>query len=228
MFFVKDNIAQFIKKIELLGGVYGLTASSDGVEMITATNKGFIYRTRTEDLAKMLMGESHTKEVVHVTYSIDNTNSESFMTCSADGSLRLWDANDYSAITRCAIMTAGYPTVSIFNDEVIISGWTDGKIRTFRTDNGDPLWAIDNAHKSGVTALSLSHNSKFLISGGNSGEVRIWEIRSKDMVSHLKEHTAKISKVHIMSDDVYALSCSKDRSILCWDLPNERRVNAHT
>ena len=228
LFQVKETVCQQLAKIEFLGSINGLHSSPDGVQLLAATDKGFIYRVRATDLSKMLMGETHTKEVVHATYGISSTDSEKFMTSSCDGSMRLWDANDYSATTRCAILTAGHPLLSLFTDEVILSGWTDGKIRTFRMDNGDPLWSIDNAHKGGVTALQLSHNQKFIVSGGMGGEVRVWEMKAKDLVAHLKEHTARVTKVHIFADDTYALSCAKDRCILCWDLKNERRVTAHT
>ena len=78
---------------------------------------------------------------------------------------------------------------------MIISGWSDGRIRSFTVENSSPLWQIDNAHKSGVTAVCLSYNSKFICSGGGDGEVRVWEIRSRELVSHLKEHTSKVTKV---------------------------------
>jgi WD40 repeat protein len=217
-----------LSKIEFLGSLYGLSSSPDGLQLLAATDKGFIYRVRTADFSKMLLSETHTKEVLHAIYAVGNKDSERFLTSSADGSLRLWDANDYSAVTRCAILTPGNPLVSLFTEEVILSGWSDGKIRTFRTDNGDPLWNIDNAHKGGVSALDLSHNNKFLVSGGVAGEVRVWEIKTKDLVTHLKEHTAKVTNVHIFADDTFALSCAKDCCILCWDLKNERRVTAHT
>jgi len=228
LFQINETVCQKLSKIEFLGSINGLSVSPDGVQMLAATDKGFIYRVRTADFTKMLMGETHTKEVLHVAYGVSGNDSEKFMTSSVDGSMRLWDANDYSAITRCAILTAGYPLLSLFTDEVVLSGWTDGKIRTFRMDNGDPLWSIDNAHKGGVTALELSHNQKFMVSGGMGGEVRVWEMKTKDLVTHLKEHTAKVSKVHIFADDTYCLSAGKDRCILCWDLKNERRVTAHT
>ncbi len=228
LFQIKETVCQQLSKLEFLGSVNGLSASPDCVQLLAATDKGFIYRARTADFSKMLMGETHTKEVLHVTYGFGNNDPERFMTASADGSLRLWDANDYSAITRCAILTAGHPLLSVFTDEVILSGWTDGKIRTFRADNGDPLWNIDNAHKGGVTAMELSHNQKFIVSGGAGGEVRVWEMKTKDLVVHLKEHTAKVTGIHVFADDTYALTCAKDRCILCWDLKNERRVTAHT
>jgi len=58
------------------------------------------------------------------------------------------------------------------------------------------------------------------------GEVRVWEIRSRELVSHLKEHTSKVTSLHLFADDVHLLSCARDRSILCWDLKAEKRVSA--
>jgi len=121
-----------------------------------------------------------------------------------------------------------YANCAIFTDEVIISGWADGAIRAYRIDNCELLWKIENAHKGGVTAVCLASNYKFVCSGGMEGEVRIWEIRSRELVSHLKEHTSKVTKLELFADDVHLLSCARDRSILLWDLKSEKRVQAQT
>lgn len=68
--------------------------------------------------------------------------SDKFLTASEDGTLRLWDSNNYTVSARC-MANAGalgqnqglYPLCAIFTDEVIISGWNDGKIRAYRVDN---------------------------------------------------------------------------------------------
>ena len=60
------------------------------------------------------------------------------------------------------------------------------------------------------------------------GEVRVWEIRSRELVSHLKEHTSRVTKIQIFPDDQHLLTCARDRSILCWDLKAEKRVSAQT
>lgn len=60
------------------------------------------------------------------------------------------------------------------------------------------------------------------------GEVRVWEIRSRELVSHLKEHTSRVTKVQLFDDDVHLLTSARDRSILCWDLKNEKRVSVQT
>lgn len=88
----------------------------------------------------MLLCENHTEAVLDVAYM--NGVSDKFATCSEDGTIRLWDSNDYSVLSRCTASTAGnvYPNCSTFTDEIIISGWNDGKIRTFRVENSTPLW----------------------------------------------------------------------------------------
>eukprot|EP00349_Pseudokeronopsis_sp_Brazil_P007523 CAMPEP_0202966528 /NCGR_PEP_ID=MMETSP1396-20130829/10976_1 /ASSEMBLY_ACC=CAM_ASM_000872 /TAXON_ID= /ORGANISM="Pseudokeronopsis sp., Strain Brazil" /LENGTH=71 /DNA_ID=CAMNT_0049690491 /DNA_START=154 /DNA_END=366 /DNA_ORIENTATION=- len=57
---------------------------------------------RVSDFSKLLLCENHTEPVLHTNY-MDGV-SDKFATCSEDGTIRLWDANDYSVIARC---TAG-------------------------------------------------------------------------------------------------------------------------
>lgn len=80
---------------------------------------------------------------------------------------------------------------------------------------------LDNAHQGGVTALVLSHNRRFLLSGGPQGEVRLWELRSRELISHLKEHKQRVSALALFDDDTLCLSGSRDRCILRWDLKSE-------
>ena len=112
--------------------------------------------------------------------------------------------------------------------DFLICGWSDGRIRAFDADNGAALWSIDHAHKAGVTSLVLSNNARFILSGGEEGDVRVWELRSRELVSHLKEHRGRVTGLAMYGDDAHALSCSRDRSFLCWDLRREKRMTSHT
>ena len=75
--------------------------------------------------------------------------------------------------------------------------------------------------------IALAKNLKFFCTGGNEGEVRVWEMRSREMVSHLKEHTHRVTKVKLTTDEMHVISSSKDRALLMWDLKMEKRVSAH-
>ena len=74
-------------------------------------------------------------------------------------------------------------------------------------------WQIDNSHKGGVSCIALSQNLKFVCTGGLEGEIRVWEMRSKQLVAHLKEHTQKVTKIKLCGkEDEKLISSSKDRS----------------
>jgi WD40 repeat protein len=88
-------------------------------------------------------------------------------------------------------------------------------------DTGAILWFVESAHADGVSAVKQSHNGRFILSGGVHGEVRLWEMRSRELISHLKEHTQKITNIEIFLDDTTAVTCSRDRSIMRWDLRGE-------
>jgi cilia- and flagella-associated protein 52 len=208
------------------GKVLALSLSPDGAEVLAGTSSGFVYRLRTKGLAALCLAETHSASVNAVAYAPNV--SEKFVTASADGTLRIWDASDYTVSVKCFVGDGGQPScIALFLD-AMISGWTDGKIRCHSATNGEWLWQIPNAHRGGVTALVLSSNQRFVISGGAEGEVRVWELRSRELVSHLKEHTMSVTGIALFDDDVHALTCSRDRSFLCWDLRREKRISNHT
>lgn len=47
------------------------------------------------------------------------------------------------------------------------------------------------------------------------------------MISHLKEHIQRITKVQLFSNDLHLLTTAKDKSILIWDLAKEKRIASY-
>lgn len=72
--------------------------------------------------------------------------------------------------------------------------------------------------------LILSHNKRFLLSGAPSGDIRLWELRTRELISHLKEHKQRLNVLVLRQDDTVAMSGSRDRCILTWDLRSEVSV----
>ena len=117
---------------------------------------------------------------------------------------------DYRVTAKgtCQTQQTGIPSCIAFSGEVVFTGWQDGKIRAHEAETGGLLWVIDNCHGGGVTSLALSHNLKFLVSGGEEGEVRVWEIRTREMFVSLKQHTAAVTAIQICADDTQ-VACSE-------------------
>ena len=73
-------------------------------------------------------------------------------------------------------VSGGKPNCVALSLDTIISGWSDGKVRCHSAEDGAWLWEIPNAHAGGVTALQMSANQRFIISGGEAGEVSLGSI----------------------------------------------------
>ncbi len=56
------------------------------------------------------------------------------------------------------------------------------------------MFIINDAHVHGVTALSTTSDCQKIISGGNEGEVRVWQINKQvqTMKASLKEHRGRV------------------------------------
>ncbi|TYZ66415.1 hypothetical protein PybrP1_001311 [[Pythium] brassicae (nom. inval.)] len=214
--------------VVLDGPVVGLALTASQGEAVVGTQIGSIFRVRLHAqrvLQASLLFESHSSAVIHVAYA--PSVSDRFATASRDCTIRVWDASDYSIVAKSFVSSAGSPTCLQYSLDVLLSGWTDGSVRCHSADSGEHVWSIDNAHTGGVTALVLSHNQRFIVSAGVGGDVRVWDIRKRDLVSHLKEHSMAVTSLALYEDDLHVLSCSRDRSILCWDLRSERRLSSH-
>ena len=86
---------------------------------------------------------------------------------------------------------------------------------------------VKHIYIEGVYALCISTNLKFFCSGGSEGEVRVWEMRTREMVSHLKEHTHRVTRVQLYGNETQLVTASRDRALLQWDLKSEKRISAH-
>ncbi|PNH01753.1 50S ribosomal protein L6, partial [Tetrabaena socialis] len=99
-----------------------------------------------------------------------------------------------------------------------VAGWGDGAIRCHARGGGGggcaPLWLIPGAHSlahsSGATAMRLSNSGTFLVSGGMGGELRVWDMRSREMAApRMKPHSARVVGVAVMADDVHVVGYSR-------------------
>jgi len=107
----------------------------------------------------------------------------------------------------------------------IVSGWSDGKIRAFLPQSGKLLYVINDAHKNGVTAISMTSDNGRIVSGGSEGEVRVWKIgrNTQTMDASLKEHRGRVWCIIINASDEQAVSASSDGSCIIWDLKTKTR-----
>jgi len=213
------------KQVRLDGPVSSMSLSGDTQEFMAVSGVGSHFQVRCKDLSVRMHNQVNPGALYDVAYLAGSTDR--FLTCCGDGMVTLWDANDYTAALRCPSKTRSYPISCCGTEDIIVTGCNDGKLMGFDSKLGENLWHIDNAHKGGATSVKLSSNVRFIVSGGADGELRIWELRNREMASHLKEHVGKVTEVVLFPNDQFAISCSRDRCLLTWDLRTEKRLTHH-
>jgi WD40 repeat protein len=73
--------------------------------------------------------------------------------------IRVWNAITRQELLRIEVPGLDCHCVAFMaNGKSIISGWSDGKIRAFLPQSGKLLYAINDAHNHGVTALAPTND----------------------------------------------------------------------
>jgi len=222
-----DSNYEYKGQLKCDGIVVGLSLSDDKLEVLATTNVGTVYRINIAAMEHIVVSEGHTEAITAVAYSVGQ--NDRFVTASKDGTIRIWDTAEYVTLATCKArrdQERGVVPLCLQYSDIVLSGWSDGKINAY-SDSGESLWMIDNAHPGGVLTMTLSHNRRFILTGGPAGEVRLWELRTRDLISHLKEHVSRVTSVVLSEDDTFAITASRDRCILRWDLRQENRVWCH-
>lgn len=188
----------------------------------------------------VLLEESHVAPVKMVKFApgeasfglnngpVGGPTIDGLVTASADGQIRGWTLDPRPiCLMRAGLRTGAVPLCVAVTSLTTMTGWDDGHVRCHDNKTGELMWTLPDAHVGGVTAIGVAVGGHFFVTGGVKGEVRVWDSRSRRLISTLKEHCAAVIGVEALGDDVHIVSASRDRSIITWDLIRERRVAQH-
>lgn len=169
------------------------------------------------------------KESVHVSkinaVCFPKGFSEVFATCCNE-QIKVWALKRRQELLRIVVPGVDCNHVCFSDDgKMILSGWSDGKIRAFFPQSGKLMWTIEDAHANGVTALTVTADNETVISGGHEGEIRIWRVTKdkRTLVESMKEHRARVTAMHLNATGEL-VSCSADGSCIIWDVKNRARI----
>jgi len=160
-------------------------------------------------------------------------SSDAVASCSghANGSVCLWDLSNTPVITTYISESrklSGVQVVAMSN-EAVLSGWGDGFIRCHDL-GGRFAWEIPDAHNSararGCTALHMAHRSPFFVSAGTGGEIRVWDMNTRNLFSSMVLHVAAVNDVLVLQDDVHLVAAGDDKIWTLWDLYGQRNMGS--
>ena len=205
--------------------ISSITLTPDGTKFFVGTSSSSIFLVDTETLKAELRATCHTDRVNAIAFP--HNMSEVFAT-AALGEIKLWNSR-----SKQEVLSIRVPGIECFcldfalDGKAIVSGWSDGKIRAFTPQSGTLVFAINDAHKEGVTALRVLSDCTRLVTGGMKGDVRMWKTSKshQELTASLKEHRGRVWSLAVRTDDdARAVSASADGSCIVWDLLKKCRL----
>jgi WD40 repeat protein len=144
------------------------------------------------------------------------------ISCSDDGSLRLWDlesgaqiGNDWRDVgdETEVFMTALSP-----NGNIIASGHSDGMVRLWDV-GGEGVITKCIGHTSPVWALCWNADGDRMVTGAEDGKVRVWEVESAETVLGPIESGHEYVHTVIYSPDKSVIGTGgfADSAVKIWD-----------
>lgn len=215
---LKSDDLKIVRRAKLGGAITSLALNAAGDHVFIATADCNIYLLAIGTFEYELRNTCHFDKINAVAFP--RGYSELFATCSVND-IRVWHARTRNELLRIQVPGLECFCVTFAPDgKSIVSGWSDGKIRAFRPQTGKLMYAINDAHRDGVTAIACTSDCRRLVSGGAAGQVRIWAIgqQTQKMIASLKEHKGRVNCVQISSDDSECVSASADGSCIVWSL----------
>ncbi|KAG1817665.1 WD40-repeat-containing domain protein [Suillus subaureus] len=170
--------------------------------------------------------EGHTDHVWRV---IHLPGGQRIITCSWDGSLRVWNLKSGKQI--------GEDWRDGENEVVSMALSPDGKKVVSGSDNGVVrLWDMDTCkiiakwtgHTDKVWSVCWSQDGrrvKTLISGSFDHSIRTWNTTKWEQIAVLDEHTDPVIAIAISQNNRILTSASSDKTARLWNLDNGQPIN---
>jgi COMPASS component SWD3 len=166
------------------------------------------YKSLRVNYRQKFILRGHRKGVAQVRFSPDGRWIAS---CSADGTIKIWDAATGKHVRTLEGHLAGISTIAWSPDSnTIASGSDDKTIRLWRRATGKPYPAPLLGHHNYVYSLAFSPKGNMLASGSYDEAVFLWDLRARHQMRSLPAHSDPVGGVDFIRDGTLVCSCSTD------------------
>lgn len=171
----------------------------------------------------------HERYVFYTDFSKD---LKYLATGSADQTVRIWDCQTWKVlkvIDEKSYEIWGVPLMFSPDNRILAIGSFDN-LKILSVENNFIELGIAFAHKRGIQSLFISSDSKYVLTAGADGIIKVWKLPGLEEYSSIKANSGEVWSVCISPDDKYAISGGQDGSLKVWTFPNlelVKNINYH-
>lgn len=158
-------------------------------------------------------------------------NGKYIATCSADATIKIWDALDGHHITTLEGHIQGVSDISWSPDSLYLASVSDDKtVRVWEisknTDTSVDYYTgmqasrilrIMHGHTHHINTVEFNFKGNLIVSGSSDENLRIWDVRHSRCLRTLAAHSDPVTAVCFSLDGTIIASASQDGLIRLWD-----------
>ena len=141
---------------------------------------------------------------------------------SASNELVQWNQSECKILHRCPEDIS--ITSFAWSRPLALVGRSDSKVVGIDNKTGIAVW--DLAVPS-PTNVKLVRNMKTAVVSTGDGEVRLYDLRNREMKVRLKEHVRKVSCMELFADETFAISSGRDGCLVTYDMAIGKQISCH-
>jgi WD40 repeat protein len=136
-----------------------------------------------------------------------------------EGELQLWSDTFNQESKYELTMKAPIRSIKTSpSDQQVAVCSVDGNIYVFEFFEPERRNILSSGNDEELKTLDWHPQLGLLASGGIDKVIRLWDVRSMSLIRSIQAHTDVVYKVQFNKNGVHYLTCSKDKSIRCFDL----------
>ena len=204
------------------GPVYNMEIMQDGKHLVSVADKDLavkIWNIENCELVSSLAPNS-----AHVTAVAVSPDQRFIVTGGEDGFARIWDL-DRGVLLRSSEHEHGIYSMTISPDGRHL---LCGSKRTPGERYPGVVWVWDfelgvllktlSGHMGHVTSITMTADSKYILSGDQHGTVYLWDLETGTLLKTMSGHNAPILTIHVTHDGQHVITGSPDGTVRVWIL----------